>query len=1462
MRTTKPSSSSSPRRSQVADFGHAQEDDDEAGEADENEGESGESWDDLDVEQLEQLSARVGAADTVEAWIQTYEAERTQFASFAVFTELKLDEVRDSYVRLVGRPNAIEAAACCATLLKMPGIVGCYKSLLEKVAVGIESAIFLPSPSALSASMSMSTSMSTLVRSMYSRQPYFERVRELERQLFTNRSISDANVLKKLSVDEVVRVLRFVPFPRLRSALKAINAASSSSAESQALIDRLMRLLIRLHEQQQLLQRQQQRQHDDDDDESGYPMRIPLVSSAQICRAIAHHAASFSSSGRDMVLCSILEFVDADSFRDVYKRFDTKAKTSFLHHLSVNETNEQLQFIAEALPNAGDTVFRLYAATCTGDPPVAKNAFFQKLLGPETEFFFLCDLAAFLTEEQWQLLSKEYEKNLAERRSKRRGRRHRRSAITGDGLFLTDGEDGLDADEDDEGMDGTPPQFASASRLEQFQLMLWNFIHRHRLSGPQLLQVSIATFLPSFGEEELIAMVRTIAERSPIDARWRQLLVVLDEIEGGHNVGATSSATIAEPSLTGAPATNSSELCAQICSMRMKLLKKVFAMLSREERNEWLDRMNAKHPTDSYKRKSQMLQQLQQQQSSSTITSTTASASLAVSLDDPTPHMPRMSMDVKMRWMEALMNSIANDREYSARVAMLRQVLQPFIDGKTPQASSSTKPMISLANAEKNVAQILQQLIAADRAKLLLKLAAQAREDEPPSVDRASSPIAELMADQQRASSYALQPSTEVLEAVNALISQKSERFTLQLLRDTILANGIGATNALDSDLGIETSSPSGRIIGDGMRRKLSAVVAVAEPMEWQENVKLGNLDVGCQTVWEGDGEAPSTTAASSATKSPGKTTALSLSALIGAKATGAGGKRKDKYQKINSAAVPKSVASLITSWRINTDQLVQFAKKSLSNVLKIIADAYSELLTAGRRRGANPAALAASAARAASRGGRERELTLSQIVYQSFLHSYGLPAIADLHLLAFSCALETYRGQHLRVELFARFCFEEVAKQELINYSELLESIVCDDVGTSGLSGSSGGNTSSGNSAGNTGGLVVSKRAARGFVPRIAVPDKENWTISLDKAQEAVQLCFRAMRKHDVAAFCDKLALIASQGISSAVPSVATVDLRAPSPTNVSGAAVASASGDASVLNVDHLLMLASLEWQAEQQRRESFLLDAFRAGDVNGDGQLTAAEFSQIVLSIDRTRELGDLLLMYSDTLRRTQCDTINTDVFLQVARDYELDRAVWSDDGDLRNIVNDATELEITWARVRGFFLGTLEALARDLPASHFLRVCEGAGCGCLNCILDSYIGFQKMRRDLRTQGESTFRDARGVANRYGVSPALAWARFWHLMRQLYDAAAESDGIFTPWVPKDGERSTRTSPAPPMGLRIDGARRDALPIFLFPDTQRISGVMRDVHESEVFEAEAIRELFADDLLAQMSYRATSTS
>lgn len=628
------------------------------------------------------------------------------------------------------------------------------------------------------------------------------------------------------------------------------------------------------------------------------------------------------------------------------------------------------------------------------------------------------------------------------------------------------------------------------------------------------------------------------------------------------------------------------------------------------------------------------------------------------------------------------------------------------------------------------------------------------------------------------------------------------------------------------------------------LKRRLTAVAAVAEPIEWHEYVKVGCLDVGCQTYFEIEQEAADTLSplgleppqriisdreTSRASIPPIKTTPvipLTLNALLG-KNVGKG--KKERYQKINSVAVPRAISGLITSWRMNTDQLAQFAKKSLANVLKIIGDAYSEMLTATKRKAQQQRSLYTTPR------GSGRVLTLSQIVYQSFLHSYGLPSIADMHLLAFSCAVEVYRTQHLRVEFFARFCFEEGPKSELTNYLEFLECIVSDDLtGTTMMSThrpvtptSSSGNTS------NTRQPTASKRSR--FVPRLPVPDKESWVISLDRAQEIAQLCFRDMRKTAVAAFCENLGTIAAQGNSSAV---------LPPPISV-GVIPETTSSD-HVLNVDHLLQLVVAEWKLEQIRRERHLFDAFRAGDVNGDGQLTSAEFTQIVLSIDASRDMGDILLMYSDTLRRTECDQINPEIFLQVAREHELDRVVWQGDGDLFGVVNEVTDMEATWAHVRGFFVGTLEALARDLPSTHFLRVCEGAGCGCLKCLLDGYVGFQKMRREFAlTQHQQRHSGTLGRRkSSVGVSSQLVWARFWHLMRQLQDAAAESDGIVTPW---EGVLYSREQPVLALALRSNSRRRDSLPNFLFPDTARITAKMSHVHDPEVFDAPTIHAQFA---------------
>ncbi|KAG6969202.1 hypothetical protein JG688_00005426 [Phytophthora aleatoria] len=1249
---------------------------------------------DDEVIQLKRLNAHLSSTETVEEWIRSYQLERGNFASFAVFTEVKLDEVQETYVEQAGRPNAVEAAACCATLLKMPGIVGCYKTLLEKMSAGIQAAIYLPQAS-LSAVTTDSTSpdaMAALVQSFYSRTPYFERVRELEKTLLTSRSITDPNVLKAVSIDDVARIFQYVPFAHVQAGLAKVYATNW------AMLDQLV---TALQDQQGLLllSRRDGKGVDDPD----YPVHVPLVTSAQICRAITHNAATFSSSGRDMILCAIVDLVEPNSFRDVYQHFDIHGKMCFLHHLSVKEGMDQLELVVDALPNAGESLFRLYLATCSGrvgdlsdskglrGELSPKDVFFSKLLSSDMEFFFISDLAAYLTEAQWHLLSKAFEKN----ENGRKARKQRRTSVK-TAEFSSEAEDTNDRHS----------LSSTSGSTDHFQMIMMSYLRRQNFSSAQVLQLVANTFLSMLEKKEFSQLFDSCWAQFPLDSQWTKALAVVQDLGNG----------------TSSPSQDVNH--EHIAAVRLKMLKKIFMMLTREERATWMDRINVKYPTESYKKKIQDLKD-----------AATAALNTPPDLSDPSTHISRMKAYLRMRWLEAILECMLSDTESSERLTALKKALQPFADGKMPLPPTppqEVKPTLA------SVEEMLNQLSAADRAALLARLAPPPIDKAPlvkDVVDRAVSPVKEL-----EQPSVQVETSTEIQKALRELLDRRPESQVIEILQHALEEENTDANVEI-----VETSGEGqaeqtlAHSLSRRLKRRLTAVTAVAEPIEWHKYVKVGCLDVGCQTAFESEQESSDTVSplglgvphstpvsgreTSRVSISPTKTTPvvpLTLNALLGKNVTGTGGKgKKERYQKINSVAVPRAISGLITSWRMNTDQLVQFAKKSLANVLKIIGDAYSEMLTATKRKAQQQRLLYATPR------GSGRTLTLSQIVYQSFLHSYGLPSIADMHLLAFSCAVEVYRSQHLRVEYFARFCFEEVPKSELTNYLEFLECIVSDDLtGTTMMashrpstpSSSSGG---TGNSRGMAQ-ITASKRSR--FVPRLTVPDKENWLIPLDRAQEIAQLCFRDMRKTAVVAFCENLAMIAAQGNSTAVlPPPATI-----------GSMAEITSGD-QVLNVDHLLQLVVAEWHLEQVRRERHLLDAFRAGDVNGDGQLTSAEFTQIVLSIDASRDMGDILLMYSDTLRRTECDQLNPDIFLQVAREHELDRVVWQGDGDLFGVVNEVTDMEATWAHVRGFFVGTLEALARDLPSTHFLRVCEGAGCGCLKCLLDGYVGFQKMRRD---------------------------------------------------------------------------------------------------------------------------------
>ncbi|CEG47894.1 hypothetical protein L916_07456 [Plasmopara halstedii] len=1268
---------------------------------------------------LERLNAQLSSSDTVEEWIRSYQLEREKFASFAVFTELKLDEVQETYVKQAGRPSAVEAAACCATLLKMPGIVGCYSTLLEKLSAGIQSAIYIPEPSLTN--LTLQGSMASLVQTFYRRIPYFERVRELEKALLTIRSITDPNVLKNVTIEDLDRIFEYTPFAVVLAGLVKMFTTNS---------DKLGQLIVALQDQKGLLFLSEKENVKIED--TPYPVHVPLATSAQICRAITHNAATFSSSGRDMILCAIVDLLDVTSFRDVYHLFDVHGKMCFLHYLSLVEDMDQLELVVDALPNAGD-------------------------------------LAAYLTAAQWSLLSKEFDKH----ENARIGQKQRQTKVDTNNSDI----DGLN--------DGRSSTALSArGSFDSFRMIMMNFLRHNNLASAQVLQLVADTFLSMLGKREFSQLFDNCWAQLPLDNRWSKALAVVRDL------GTSPLAQTADGE--------------HIASMRLEMLKTIFMMLTREERVLWMDQMNTKYPTESYKIKC--------------FKAVDAAAVIkAPDLSDPTALIAQMDTDLKLSWLEALIKDMHGDFE---RFEKLTMVFSQFAN------LPHVEPTLASVN------DMLDQATPVDEATLLIPPSDDSAIPVMVVVDRVDSPVNESEVPSHQMINTEM--SIAINEAIQKLLEHRSESQLLEILQLALSsAKDIKVkADAVEHIVDRQVKLPLVPGLSGKVKRKLSAVAAVAEPMEWHEYVKVGHFDVGCQTISEP--EAQDTASPFRDIKSdhnsngrlisPTKRKTLTLNALFGKNTSR---NKKEKYQKINSVAVPQAISGMITSWRMNADQLVQFAKKSLANVLKIIGDAYSEMLTATKRKAQQQRSLYATPR------GIGRPLKLAQIVYQSFLHSYGLPSIADMHLLAFSCAIEIYRKQHLRVEYFARFCFEEVPTSELTNYCEFLECIVSDDLSSTTMMANSLPSTPSTNS-GNTRGAAQNTLKRSHLVPRVTVPDKEHWSISLDRAVEIAQLCFREMRKTAVTVFCEHLMMMAAQGCSTAV---------LPLPVAVGQDSL---SLNTDQLNVDHLLQLVVAEWQQEQVRRERHLLDAFRAGDVNGDGQLTSAEFSQIVLSIDASRDMGDILLMYSDTLRRTECEQLDAEVFLQVAREHELDRVVWQGDRDLSGVVNNVTDMEATWAHVRGFFVGTLEALARDLPSAHFLRMCEGAGCGCLKCLLDGYVGFQKMRRDAGlTQPQQRHPGFSGRrSTTVGVSSQLIWARFWHLTRQLYDAAAESEGIVTPW---EGCKYIRVEPVMALAPRSNSKRRDSLPNFLFPDTARITAKMSTSNNPEVFDGPTIYAQFA---------------
>ncbi|EGZ04664.1 hypothetical protein PHYSODRAFT_343052, partial [Phytophthora sojae] len=302
-----------------------------------------------------------------------------------------------------------------------------------------------------------------------------------------------------------------------------------------------------------------------------------------------------------MILCAIVGLVDADSFRALR----SSREDVLFAYLTYTEGMDQLELVVDALPNAGESLFRLYLATCSGR---SQGRVLLEAAEPRHGGFLLERPGR---EEQWLLLSKEYEKNDNERKA----RKLRRASVNASDFDIEIEEDTTDG--------RSMSQSSTAASIERFQIIMLNYLRHHSLSSAQLLQLVSNTFL-------LMLEERTPA--SPLDVNSEY-----------------------------------------VAAIRLKMLKTLFKMLSREERAAWIDRINFKHPTDSYKKRIQDLKD-----------AVAAAKSAPPDLSDPGAHISRMKADLKVRWLEAIMEYALNETESSARLAALNQALQPFANGESP----------------------------------------------------------------------------------------------------------------------------------------------------------------------------------------------------------------------------------------------------------------------------------------------------------------------------------------------------------------------------------------------------------------------------------------------------------------------------------------------------------------------------------------------------------------------------------------------------------------------------------------------------------------------------------------------------------------------------------------------------------------------------------------------------------
>ncbi|OQR94729.1 hypothetical protein THRCLA_08113 [Thraustotheca clavata] len=1233
----------------------------------------------------------------IEKWIQTYELEKDQFTSFALFTEYKLNQLTNFTVE-AGRPNVIETAACFAALYKIPGILGNYRSLLQKIIIGLEYSIygtsyceasFRPQPDfgfhKEPNPLVSATGIADIVRSFYQRKPFFVQLRELDHDhtLTMHLGLPPRSSARSLSDEDKARVIETCSVELLERGLQRFPDNIRQSVG--------MKLV------------------------SVEMTKVEKSDTSKAYRQILKLCDGMDNDTRTMVVASILEDVDDINRVDATFRglgFEFQIQIEF-NHISrpqgeallleriLGRIDQEIHTIREVMHHIKDPICLSHMYFCSGEP--YRIGFLRQALSTKLEYEFICNLAQVLSPSQLDQ--------------------------------LYDFVNGAKQKSDAETLPLTPESLHNLFTTLEATVRPFSPIDQKRLFG------DVCRVLQSWTSSEHINLshflVDTVKSLVPSELKAQLVKTFLrDDTESAIRIicDYIPSLSLAERRELESHLSSGvfllepfkKNLSSMSSEMRLNVIYHTMEIIARDLDDQGISVENAK-PVKSIQHYCRELFGLTLSTASKVTTKQPRNPVAAQSNSNPTiPEPP------------------------------------PNITVEPPKAGDSGK-LSTLSHAVSTTIEILHQLDHSARAAIFLSLAQSLA--LPKGYD-------ELPLDLQIVSSMS---PTEASGLITHDIGKSSFEDVLNRVVTSFAATGQTETvdsivnQAIDFINELPESEQLALDVVSSHREKLVAVQDAPiqvqreqhnspSPQNYSRNNRRRFSDGGLKNA----PEVPVISDGHSGLVKLGMETFDEVNPVVQKRkppvtvATLLKKSKNKKGAKLDRSVIPTAFASLVTSWKINTDQLSQFCKKPLGVVLRIIADVYIEKLMRSKK----------------DRQERTKANSLSRICYQTLLHSYGLPSIADMHLIALGCALDLYRTDNLRVDMFCKFIYNELPTSYLKHFLVCLESLLDDSIVDQ----------------------FEDSNGKKGRATRLAMTDRVEWDIPLERAMEVAAYCLQSMRSSTIIAFCERLSTI--------------IRPNAKSPRDFD---------DTSVINADVLLNLIVNEWADEQIRRENHLLDAFRAGDNNGDGVLSLAEFQRIVLSIDKSMEDSDILLMFSETLRRTGTETIDPETFLHVAKENGLDTKAWDSDEDLSSIVNSIDDLNQVWASMHGFFVGTIEALARDIPPSHSLRKCSGAGCGCLKCLLEGYSGFQVM-----------------LQNTHEHTLEMMWKRYWHLMNQLLEATEQFDGVITPWA---NSLPIRTQPSPPLPPRTNTMRRNALPAFLLPDITRITS-----SNSESFREELI--------------------